>query len=205
MLIPLSELRYEHGVVPGPVCHVGAHLGEEAAAYQRQGFGPVTWIEANPDVIAALKANVARYGGGRIIQAAVADTTRYVVLHVASNGQSTSILPLGTHATEHPDVTYVEDKPMFTSTIDQLLADGALDRATFMNVDVQGAELDVLKGATIFLQSVEAVYVEVNEAELYEGCALLPEMDAWLFAAGFRRRATRMTNHQWGDALYCRV
>jgi hypothetical protein len=44
----------------------------------------------------------------------------------------------------------------------------------------------------------------VNERELYRGCALLPEVDAFLGARGFQRVATKMTPHGWGDSFFKR-
>lgn len=204
MLIPLDTLIREHGVQPGPVLHVGAHLGEEAADYYRLRFGPVHWVEANADLIDQLKLRVRPYAGKvvRAVPSFIADVP--VTLHLASNGQSSSLLELGTHATEHPEVTYVGQKYLVTTTVDKLLTERVITQATFVNIDVQGTELDVLRGATTFLEGVSALYLEVNERELYKGCALLPEVDQWLSGRGFTRVATHMTNHGWGDALYVR-
>ena len=47
----------------------------------------------------------------------------------------------------------------------------------------------------------KALYLEVNEKELYKGCALLPELDAYLLTNGFQRVLTNMTCHGW-ETLY---
>ena len=39
----------------------------------------------------------------------------------------------------------------------------------FINMDVQGYELEVLKGGTKVLEKVDYVYCEVNRDEVYEG------------------------------------
>lgn len=204
MLIPLTELVLSYGVKPGPTLHVGAHLGEEAAMYRSHNFRPVTWVEANPELIPALKQRVREQGGGRVICAALGSAEGEGVLHVASNGQSSSLLPLGTHATEHPDVTYVGEKSVKITTLDKLLTDGAVERASYVSMDVQGVELDVLKGGTAFLSSVNFLYLEVNTENVYDGCAQLPELESWLSERGFHRQVLKLTNHGWGDALYGR-
>ena len=72
-----------------------------------------------------------------------------------------------------------------------------------MNIDVQGAELLVLKGAENTLKTVNAVYTEVNTDYVYKNCALIEEIDEYLFSLGFKRTETKMwQNHPWGDALY---
>jgi hypothetical protein len=59
-----------------------------------------------------------------------------------------------------------------------------------------------LRGAAQSLVHVDVLYLEVNERELYEGCAMVGELDAFLEPYGFRRVWTHMTEHGWGDAIY---
>jgi hypothetical protein len=59
-----------------------------------------------------------------------------------------------------------------------------------------------LRGATASLHHADALYLEVNIRELYKGCGLMHEIDAFLEVRGFRRVLTEMTKHGWGDALY---
>lgn len=205
MLIPLENLVRDHGVKPGPVLHVGAHVGEEAAAYNRMEFMPVWWIEANEDVLPELRRNTRPYPHQHIVHALVSDEPRPLTFHIASNGASSSYMALGTHAWEHPDVTYVGDKKMEATTVDDLLRHGTIEQASYLSMDVQGAELDVLRGAEHFLRGVESVYAEVNTDEVYEGCPLFEEVSDWLAERGFERKATAMTPHNWGDALYMRT
>lgn len=205
MLMPLESLVKSYGLQRGAVLHVGAHLAEEAGDYHRLGFRPVWWIEANPDVIDVLRLKLLARELRRdnvVIEAAVAESEREVTLHVASNGQSSSILQLGTHATQHPEVTYVKEIVLQTTTVDHLFDKGRIGQADFVNIDVQGAELDVLRGAEAYIGGVSALYLEVNEDELYKGCALLPEVERWLDERGFGMIEKRMTPHGWGDALF---
>jgi hypothetical protein len=51
---------------------------------------------------------------------------------------------------------------------------------------VQGYELEMLKGASGLLHAIDAVYVEVSWAELYQGQAMHDEVDALLAGAGFK-------------------
>ena len=204
MLIPLETLVRENGVKPGPTLHVGAHTGEEAAEYARLGFVPVFWLEANEDLLPVLHQNLDVYPGQRIICALVTDEPKELMFHIASNGASSSYMQLGTHAWEHPDVTYVGERKMLATTVDILFDEGTITQASYVSMDVQGAELDVLKGAERYIKEVEAIYAEVNADELYEGCALFDEVTSWLAERGFQRRVTRMTPAHWGDCLYTR-
>jgi FkbM family methyltransferase len=59
---------------------------------------------------------------------------------------------------------------------------GALD---FIKMDIQGAELDVLKGGETALPSVLAVICEVEFVPLYKGQPLYGDIDAYLRSRGF--------------------
>jgi hypothetical protein len=43
---------------------------------------------------------------------------------------------------------------------------------------------------------------EVNNGEVYEGCAQIGEIDKFLSAFGFNRVETCMGGGMWGDAFY---
>lgn len=204
VLISLDDLntRYHLRTQVTGVLHVGAHTGEEADSYDKLGFAPVFWVEADPAVVPALYTHVGHRSGHEVINAIVADSVRSVTLNVANNEQSSSILPLGTHAQEHPEVTYVSTITNRSTTVDEMLLDSLIDQVNFVNLDVQGAELLVLQGAQQYLHGVDFIYVEVNDKPLYEGCALLPEMDIFLAGFSFQRRETLITRHGWGDAFY---
>ena len=85
-----------------------------------------------------------------------------------------------------------------------LTASGLLGQIDFLNIDVQGLELSVLKSGESHLSNIQAIYLEVNTDELYEGCAKLDEIDSFLQSHGFKQTVVRMTEFGWGDALYQR-
>lgn len=138
-----------------------------------------------------------------MIQGVVSDAVGPVEFKITNNFQSSSILDLKTHLVEHPHVHVVKTVTATTVQLDTLVEQHAI-KADFLNMDIQGAELKCLKGFERNLGMINAIYAEVNEKELYAGCALLPEMDSWLSERGFVRVHTHMTPHGWGDALYVR-
>jgi len=209
MLIPIETVRDElakHGVVTRGVFHVGAHECEELEGYNRIGISSenVIWIDAIEEKVHAARTR----GIPNVHHAIVTDKDGAdVTFHVGNNTQSSSILEFGTHATEHPWVHYVSEFTCPSITVDTFFAREGLDAKQYnlWNFDIQGAELMALRGATATLAHAEALYLEVNAKELYKGCGLLPEMDAFLETHGFKRVLMKMTPHGWGDALYVRV
>ena len=224
MLLPLPGLVERFQMKITGVVHVGAHIGQEAEAYEACGIQRVLWIEANPELMGYLNERVYPLGHVTACACLGARDGDQVTLHLAESrdghalGQSSSVLPFGTHAQVHPDVRFVADLPMVTQTLATLLGTSwPWDVApNFISLDVQGYELECLKGAEPVLGSFEWIYAEVNEDPLYEGCALLPELAGWLEARGFRlakkklwgaqeRDSTQARWYGWGDALFVRA
>lgn len=201
MLISVDELSSCWGVSPRSVLHIGAHQGEEGDEYERVGWGNVTWVEANPELYAEL-VNRFSAKGHRVINAALWHTTGEILsLSVTSNGQSSSLLKLGVHRDLYPDITVERETPVVTTRLDDLLTSS--EAPDFCNIDIQGAELAALRGFGELLEYVTVIYAEVNRKYLYEGCALVWEIDDFLQTFGFRRVTTRwLLGFSWGDALY---
>lgn len=207
MLIQLDTLIRKYRVRPSGVLHVGANIGEEAESYDNAGIKNVVWIEANPAIYEILKLNIAKYEGHRALNFCIGDYDgKDVVFHVSNNaGQSSSVLELGTHKQAHPEVNYIEDIPMKTHRIDSVLKshDWSLFPMDFLNIDLQGFELQALRGMGSLLNKFKWAYLEVNKKELYKGCALIDEIDAYMRQYGFKRVATSWAgNTGWGDSLY---
>lgn len=199
MLISVRELQVIWGVNPRTIVHVGAHNAEELDAYAQAGWGPVIWIEAQPQKVVDLLKRIP--ADHRIIEAAVWDIEgEKLDLKVMTNTESTSLLNLGTHTKEHPTVAFSHTIPVKTKTLKNLLADTPAPE--LLALDIQGVELRALKGYGDEISKIKWIYCEVNRAELYQDCALILDLDDYLGRYGFTRTATRWTIHNWGDALF---
>jgi len=124
--------------------------------------------------------------------------------NISNNVQSSSVLEFETHSQEHPWVVYVDKINIKSITIDTFFEKNNIDASkyNFWNFDIQGAELMALKGAVKSIKYAKALYLEVNEKELYKNCAIITEIDEFLSKYNFKRVLTKMTQHGWGDALY---
>jgi FkbM family methyltransferase len=189
------------------VLHIGAHECEELHWYNQVGVPStsVIWLEANVNLV---NKNVSK-GIPNVYQAVVSDCIETVDLHITNNMQSSSILELETHKTEHPDVFVIDTQAVTTTTVKELFETTRIFKSlnrfpNFVNLDIQGAELKALKGFEHLIDNVDYVYTEVNVAYLYKNCALLHELDRFLEEKGFQRVELQMTPHGWGDAFYVR-
>jgi FkbM family methyltransferase len=203
----LAALAKRHGIKVRGAVHVGAHLGEEAEIYRKLGVPRMVLIEANPKLCAQLRARFSDDPTIVIINRAIADTAGKRVLHVTNATQSSSLLPLGRHAEVYPQIVAQESIEVDCARLDDVLGEVGEKAAEYniLNIDVQGAELLVLKGAERILESIDLINAEVNFAELYEGCAQIDEIDDFLEQRGFVRVELACPyHHTWGDAVYLR-
>lgn len=206
MLISYEEIKAQltlYKIDITGALHLGAHECEELPFYNKLGLTnkDVIWMDAIPAKISEAKAR----GIPNLYHAVVTDKDdEDVDFHVSNNGQSSSVLEFGTHSKEHPWVHYVNTLRQKSITLDTFVKRNGLDisKYNFWNFDIQGAELMALRGAIDSIKFAKALYLEVNEKELYKGCGLVGEIDAFLASHKFKRVLTKMTSHGWGDALY---
>lgn len=188
------------------VLHIGAHNCEELGIYNNMNIDPlnVIWIDAIQEKVEEATAR----GIPNVFNAVITDKDdEEVTFNVANNVESSSVLEFNTHSIEHPHVVFVSKRELKTVTIDTFFERNNLDvsKCEFWNFDIQGAELLALKGAKNAIKYAKAIYLEVNEKELYKGCVHISELDDFLKEKGFGRISTKMTQYGWGDALYLRM
>ena len=207
-MLDIAALLRKNGITPRGVIHVGAHQAGELDDYLRMGFTKILYVEANPALIPGLLAKAQAHSGKVIIvHAAASDVDGTVRLRVTSMDQSSSILPLAKHKDIYPSIREVSQVEVRSRSLDTLLAEEGLraEDFNFLNLDIQGAELMALRGASGLLGKIEAVNTEVNLQELYEGAALLGELENFMAKLGFNRVAMVTPWHpSWGDAFYVR-
>ena len=184
------------------VVHIGAHYGEEIQEYVNNGIQNITVFEPlskNFEVLAErlqdVNADIQGY------QVALGSQKGTATMYLSSNeAQSSSILKPKEHLEHHPDVSFDGTEEVEVSLLD----DYDLRESNFINMDVQGYELEVLKGGKETLKNIDYVYCEVNRGEMYEGNAMIDDIDEYLSDYGFERVETYWpeTWYKWGDALY---
>jgi FkbM family methyltransferase len=206
MLIPFSDINtifLSRNISVKGAFHIGAHDCEELFFYRNLNLRQedLVWIDAMERKVQQAKQR----GIPNVYHAVVTDVDDApITFNVSNNVESSSVLEFGTHSQEHPWVVYVDKIQQKSITVDTFFERNGLDASkyNFWNFDIQGAELMALRGAVKSIQHAKAIYLEVNEKELYKGCGLIGEIDAFLAPYKFKRVLTNITGHGWGDALY---
>jgi len=198
----IYKILLSKGINVTGALHIGAHECEELSFYTDLGIkNDIIWIDAiNSKVIEAKNRGIEN-----IYNAVITDKDdEEIIFNVSNNVQSSSILEFGTHSIEHPSIVYVDKIHQRSTTINTFFERNNIDptKYNFWNFDIQGAELLALKGSTNCIQYAKAIYLEVNEKELYKNCGLINDIDEFLQQYNFKRVLTSITQHGWGDALY---
>lgn len=202
MLINFTSLYNKYEMDIKGIVHIGAHYGEEIQDYVEHGIQKITLFEPlskNFDILSErmqeVNADIKGY------QVALGSEKGTATMYLSSNeAQSSSILKPKQHLELHPDVLFEGTEDVEVDLLDNYDLRGA----NFINIDVQGYELEVFKGAKKTLKNVDYIYCEVNRGEMYENNAMVEELDEYLGKYNFQRVETHWpeTWYKWGDALY---
>lgn len=198
MLIPLHTLIKKHKLKISGIVHGGANTGQEYADYCNHGISNIVWIEPCKAAFEQLQANVS----GLLFNCAIGAEDTEMVMNVESRngGQSNSLLKPAMHTHHYPDIVFHDTENVTVYKLDNLDFDRA--QYNFLNLDLQGYELEALKGAISTLKHIDYIYTEVNRAELYEGCAQFDDLCVFLAAHGYSLAEVVWVSEGWGDALF---
>lgn len=174
----LDNLR-RNAFIPSVVIDVGAYVGEWSKL-ARSVFvtTPVVMIEAHPEREPSLKSATQAIGGDvRYLIALLGATSGMTVPFYSMNSGGSSVLPERT--TFSRKLVWL---PM--RALDEVI-DWEIRDPIFLKLDVQGYELEVLKGATNLLRRTHVIMLEISLIEYNAGAPLLASVVSWMAAEGF--------------------
>ena len=176
-----AELIAERAI--DAVVDVGANEGLFARRLRDEGFtGRIVSFEPLSSAFVLLALASAPDPKWECLRLALGATTGEATLNVAGNLASSSFLPMDRELTEaEPRLAYVGMEECSLSTLDILAPDlFQPEERLYLKLDVQGFELEVLRGAEATLEHVVVLDVELSQTQLYEGAPLMDEVVAYL-------------------------
>lgn len=193
-------------IEPAPLIHVGAHLVQERNEYQHLGFEPVLWFEAQPEIATRAQKILQTFQRQELRNVGLwSKAGTELELFVAGHeGSSSSLLEPYLISASHPDVSFQSSYKIKTSTLDLEVINSPGDFKILV-LDVQGAELEVLKGAEQTLKNVDYIFSEISTLELYKNSPPAHELSKYLEKSGFLFAASHLNrNTGWGEGLFIR-
>jgi len=176
--------------VPNPrILDCGANVGLSALFYKRlYPQARITAYEADPAIAAQLTRNLRVNGAADVDVVASAVWIEEGVVTFAAQGADAGTLVRFAHQTERTSIQVPSCR----------LADVvARETIDLLKLDIEGAELDVLRDIAPHLRNVRAIQLEAHEWRA--DCRRLPELLTILTTAGFRYSIARGTHLPWLD------
>jgi len=203
MLLNFEKLITKYHLNIQGVIHIGAHYGEEYELYNHCGIDKQLWFEPLESNFNVLKNMIGNINDIILEKYALGNENKEMQMYVetVNRSQSSSLLKPKIHLTQYPMIKFDKTENVQMTRLDDYLQDKDYDY-NFINIDVQGYELEVFKGAEKTLQNIDYIISEINRAELYENCVQSYELDIFLGQFGFRRVETDFVGGTWGDAFY---
>ena len=154
------------------VIDVGGNVGQFGLDLRRYGYrGNILSIEPTSPYFEILSDNVKKYGPWETLKASIGYEEGKVKINVSGNdGLSSSILETSSvHISEFPTSASVDVQETEVMKLKSLLIQRGINpRSVFLKIDVQGYELEVLKGCEELLEEFLGVFCEISLSELYE-------------------------------------
>ena len=200
MLLDLIKINKKYGLDIKGVLHIGAHHGQENGVYDELQIENRIFFEPLSDNFKKLSENVdSKF---TLINKALGDFNGTIEMYVEkeNSGQSSSVLKPSLHLVQYPHITFPDKETVEMARLDNIEFDR--ESFNFINIDVQGYELEVFKGASETLKSVDYIMTELNIEELYEGCARFREVELFLSEYGFKIVETNWAGFTWGDGFF---
>ena len=203
MLLDFNALKQKYNMNINGVIHIGGHHGQEFKTYVENNIKNVVLFEPVPSTFKILKENI---GDKAILHnLALGNENKKIEMFIetANQGQSSSILEPNIHTKQYPHITFDSKLEVVMVRLDDFITNRY--NYNFINIDVQGYELEVFKGAKKTLENIDYIMSEVNRDEVYKDCPMVEDLDEYLGGYNFKRVETTWDGGTWGDALYIKT
>jgi len=196
--VPEARVILDCGANVGQMAQSFRHLYPSAAIYS---FEPVSRCFADLETTCAAI-------GAKAVHKAVSDRDGTASINLTTSPECNSLLGYQPY---NPCDRYdwiIGEEPVDVCTLDAWCAQNEIDPTSvdLIKLDVQGAELKALSGASRLLQHATMVLAEVAFVPIYKDAPLVGDIDGFMHQAGYRRAAIYPSDQpqHWADALYVR-
>ena len=125
----------------------------------------------------------------RAINSAIGTTRTTMPMNVSKSDDSSSLLPISAMQERiFPNTGHARVDQVRVAPLGDFINDLDLTRPSLLKIDVQGFELEVLKGSDDCLDHFDAVYVEASFVQLYNGQPFASDIIDYLHQRQLRLR-----------------
>lgn len=231
MLTNFQTLISKHNLKINGVLHIGAHEGAEMLDYAQAGIPYAILVEANPTRFQNLQKSIEekRYPTWcspltyAYLPEDIKNNTEFYAYNYAitnevglidlnlstHDGGMDSIYKINAHGTntswapyQHTNLIQVPSTTLDLLIVSHNTVHRKHFRPNFLNIDIEGAELEALKGADFVLSYTDYILVETQDTPRFEGSCVKQELSTFLLQYGFKEADYFGTKYDWGDTFY---
>ena len=202
MLISLNYLIKKYGLEISGISHFGAHLGQEVDKYIENNIMNINLFEPQKQIYKKLYEEYSKHDCIKFFNFGLGSKNSHEILNVEKDnqGQSSSILNPALHLDFYPNINFEHNEKIEIRRYEDL----NIQNVNFLNIDIQGYELEALKGSGNSLYNIDYIFIEINRDFLYENNPLVKDIDLFLSKYDFIRVESKWasTNLPFGDGFY---
>jgi len=183
------------------IVQVGANIGQEIELFIKYSEN-IYLFEPLASAHQVLERIIAKNQYIKLYKFALGQKEEVKILNVSNQNYraSSSFLEPSLHLDYFPEIEFNEVQEVEVKRFDQLEDEF---KANFLILDVQGFELNVIKGMGQKIINFDFIFTEFSMKELYKDSVLINELDKELLNLGFvRTNTTIASNKPQGDAFY---
>ncbi len=175
------------GIEPRTILDGGANIGQFArAAVANYPEASIHSFEALPEIATKLQSNLRKFPEVNIIASALGNHEGTLRFRRNAYAQASSALPVHKNKQESfPDVLEREITEVSVNRLENLIDSKDLVAPVLLKLDLQGYELEALKGSTELLPHIQYVLVETAFKQMYVGEPLFEDILIFLLEYGF--------------------
>jgi FkbM family methyltransferase len=176
------------------ILDAGAADGTDALALAKSfPNGRLLAVEPHPALFQMCFERATSARNVECFQLALSDHEGQAVLNLSSGpGDSSSLLRPHLHSSLHPEIEFKSSVSVRCTTIDQFIKSRKLPWPDMLRLDLQGVELRVLKSSPDALASSSLIQVEASRYPLFDGGAVVDDLQDFMRQEGFSLILDRM-------------
>lgn len=199
MLLDLNTLHKKYEMNINGVIHIGAHFGEEHKTYKNLNINNIVYFEPVLKTFKKLQENVS---DAELFNYALGSENKSVEMYIEEKdlfGCSSILKP----SSNYDNVSFTPNEMVEMRTLDSF----NFNNYNFLNIDVQGYELEVLKGSENTLKNVDYIICEINKYTPtkkmdYIGASDVNDVITFLNNYGFSLVEQDWSGISWGDGFF---
>ena len=196
----VEHARVLSGLDCRTVVDIGANRGQFAlVARQCQPHARIISFEPLPAAAAKFRAVFAGDDRVTLHEVAIGPAPGDAAIHVSRRDDSSSLLPItSTQVALFPGTGEVATATVRVAPLREFIPAADIEPPALIKLDVQGYELEALRGCEDLLDRFAYVYAECSFVELYAGQSLADEVNSWMRERGFKLHGEHNTVHDRG-------